>query len=481
VYATLSESENNEVRSQAQYLSVKFGDEQIFPVLRERLADPSASQTQRQRALDILLSGQDPELPPVLHQLLDSLEFRGEAIKALSRFDHPDTPQAILKRYEEFTAEQKQFALNTLASRASYALTLLNAIEQGEVPRKDLRAFTARQMADLNNKKVDKKLAAVWGKVGAQSEQQKEQIAQYKRMLSGNLGNADRSQGRAIYQQTCASCHKLFGEGGDLAPELTGSNRGSLDYLLQNIVTPNAVVGKAYQLSIVRTNDGRVVSGVVDRKTETALTVQTLNDQVVVDRAKVENVRRMQQSLMPPGLLQSLTKQEVRDLFAYLMSPKQVPMPGTKRIEGESLETLQVTAGDTETQNMSSFPAGDWSGDAHLWWTGAEPGAELILQLPTVEKPGQYAVKVILTKARDYGRVQFYLNGRKAGDPIDLFQPPQDDRADVLRTAPIELGTFDLGKEPARLRVEMLGANPDAVKQHYFAIDQLLLVPENGG
>ena len=113
-----------------------------------------------------------------------------------------------------------------------------------------------------------------------------------------------------------------------MAPDLTGSNRANLDYLLTNVLDPNEMIGRAYQLAIVNTRDGRVVAGMIQAENEHALTIQTINEQVVLPRAEVTKITISPMSMMPEGLFQTLKDQEVADLVSYLALPRQMPLPG---------------------------------------------------------------------------------------------------------------------------------------------------------
>ncbi len=88
-------------------------------------------------------------------------------------------------------------------------------------------------------------------------------------------------------------------------------------------------------------------------------------------------------------------------------------------LEGEELKILRKTGGNPAPQDMSGYE-GTWSNESHLWWTDAKPGDTLDLAVP-VEKAGTYKLKMQLTKAIDYGIVQLSLDGKKLGEPIDLF------------------------------------------------------------
>ena len=153
-------------------------------------------------------------------------------------------------------------------------------------------------------------------------------IAEYKGRLTGDvLASADRSRGRAVFSKTCAACHTLFDAGGKIGPELTGSQRNNLDYVLSNVLDPAAVLAKDYQMHQFVTSDGRVLSGIVKGEDDNAISVQTATELVVVPKAEIESRRETANSMMPDGLLPSLSADEVRDLVGYLASPSQVPLP----------------------------------------------------------------------------------------------------------------------------------------------------------
>ena len=135
-------------------------------------------------------------------------------------------------------------------------------------------------------------------------------------------------------------------------------------------------------------------------------------------------------------------------------------------------KVMGTPPGEVQTQDMAGFGAGKWRDDDHLWWTGAKPGDKLELVVP-VKKTGRYHVSALLTKAVDYGIVQLYLDGKKAGAPVDLYHDG------VVRTdPPVSLGDFELSAGDHKLTVEIVGANEKAVKAYMFGIDYVDLRPE---
>ncbi len=135
--------------------------------------------------------------------------------------------------------------------------------------------------------------------------------------------------------------------------------------------------------------------------------------------------------------------------------------------QGGGFEIVGTPPGNVQTQGMQNYE-GKWTDDNHLWWTGAKPGDKLEVIAP-VEAAGTYEVSVVLTKAPDYGIVQLSLDGKPAGAKIDLYH------TSVVPTEPIPLGTFTLKEGDHQLTVEIVGANPEAIKNYMFGLDQVIL------
>jgi len=141
-----------------------------------------------------------------------------------------------------------------------------------------------------------------------------------------NLAEADLKRGRVLFQEKCAKCHKLYGEGGQIGPDLTGSNRNNLQYLLENILDPNRAVPKQWTTTTILLTNGRVINGVVTRQTDQTWTVQTAKEEVAIPAGEIEESQPTNLSLMPEGQLNTMSESDVRDLIAYLQTRQQVPL-----------------------------------------------------------------------------------------------------------------------------------------------------------
>jgi putative heme-binding domain-containing protein len=96
------------------------------------------------------------------------------------------------------------------------------------------------------------------------------------------------------------------------------------------VVYPSAVVAKEYQMTLVELKNGRVISGIIKEENDQALTMQTQNEAIVVPKKDIDTRTQLPVSMMPEGLLDKLTNEEIRDLVGYLASPTQVPLPTEK-------------------------------------------------------------------------------------------------------------------------------------------------------
>ena len=308
-------------------LSVIFGDGQALDEIRKIALDEGALIDQRRAALLSLIEAKDKQLKQVCEKLLPVRGVTMEAIQGLTQFDQDGVAKRIIDRYSQLYPHERPQAVMALVSRPRFAADLLKAIEAGKIPKADLGPAAARQVRAFKDAKLDAQLVKVWGETRETSADKLKLVADLKaRHTPAFLAQADQSKGRALFAGVCGQCHKLYGEGGALGPDLTGSGRHDLNYLVENIVDPSAVVDAAYYLNTLTLKDGRVLSGIVGAQTERTLTLRAPGQETVIEKQDIAKRETMSVSLMPEGLLQAFTPEQQRDLLAYLMGDAQVPL-----------------------------------------------------------------------------------------------------------------------------------------------------------
>lgn len=165
---------------------------------------------------------------------------------------------------------------------------------------------------------------------------------------------------------------------------------------------------------------------------------------------------------LAPGGVDPYTPVSLKERLNWYLRPIVKKKPGIW--EGEDLKIISKSAGTAEPQMLGER----FSEESHLWWIGARPGDTLTLALD-VPKSGKYTLLLGLTKAIDYGIVQWSIDGKEIGEPMDLYNDG------VIPFGPVELGVVDLKKGERKLTAAIIGANEKAIKQYMVGLDYVNL------
>ncbi|MFK5922672.1 MAG: c-type cytochrome [Verrucomicrobiota bacterium] len=326
IYPGLSNSKSSPLREQATLLALTFGDGAALSNLRKLAADTAADENIRRRTIEALVKNKDEKLPQLLITLLKDPATRQSAVKGLAKYDHPQTVTSIIAAYPGFDPACKQDAVQTLASRPQWAEQLLQQIQQQQIPKTDIPAFTLRQMAGFKKAPIDQAIKKIWGQVRPTAKDKARLIARFKKQFTpAVIEKADPANGRLMFQRNCMACHQLFGEGTEIGPDLTGSDRRNLDYVLENVIDPNAFAAKDYQITTIESKDGRLITGMIKSETPNAVAIQTLNEELIIAPSEIKSRNASPLSMMPEGLVTTMSNEQFRDLISYLASDHQAP------------------------------------------------------------------------------------------------------------------------------------------------------------
>jgi putative heme-binding domain-containing protein len=252
----------------------------------------------------------------------------GRRIQALASLKDAETPKILGAALPKLSANELPDAVNTLASTKEGAKALLKAVEAKTVPATALSPFLVRQLTAFDDAEINALIKSAWGDVNAPKADLAERTKKYRDLLTpAALAKGDLAKGKMLYTATCGQCHKLFGEGQNVGPDITGSNRADLNYLLENVLDPNAVIGKAYQLNLFTMKDGRVMSGVIKEENPAAVKIAMMGGvEFTLPQADIAKREVSKLSTMPEGLFDALQPEMVVDLVKYLQSGP-APLP----------------------------------------------------------------------------------------------------------------------------------------------------------
>jgi putative heme-binding domain-containing protein len=323
----LAEKNRNLVRE----LSVLFGDGRALDEVKQIALDGKAEMGARKAALQTLIESNPPDLRAVCEQLLNTRFLNAVAVRGLSRFDDPALGEKLARSYRSFHGTERGPLIETLVSRPVFAKALLVEVAAGKIPRTDVTPFHARQIRALNDPALTKLLTEAWGELREPAADKKALIAKLRARLTPDvLAKADLSAGRAVFSTVCAACHRLYGQGNDIGPDLTGAGRDNLDYLLENIADPSAVVNADFRMTVIEMKDGRILTGMVRAQTARTVTLRALDSVSTLERGDIKKMELSPVSMMPEGLLEAMSETQVRNLIGYLMQRTQVPLPEGK-------------------------------------------------------------------------------------------------------------------------------------------------------
>ncbi|QJE98503.1 PVC-type heme-binding CxxCH protein [Luteolibacter luteus] len=316
----LAESGDASVKDLARKLGLTFSDPKSIADTVAILRDDTAHIEARRTALRALIGSRVDGLHELCTGSFATPGLTATAAEGLSLEDDLATADWIIAAFNQVHPAEKSAVIGVLILRPAWAMRLLDAIAAGSIPATEISAFQVRQIRGLKDETLDTRIAKLWGDVRDSSADKRAAVAKWEAYLTPKtiaLGNKE--AGKLLFAATCGACHTMYGQGGAIGPDLTGGGRDNLHYLLANIIDPSAVLAKENQLSILTLKDGRVLSGMIRAKDERMVTLQTLTERTSVPAGDVVRTDTLPVSLMPEGMLDALSHEQVRDLFAWLM------------------------------------------------------------------------------------------------------------------------------------------------------------------
>ena len=304
-------------------LKVRTGDRAALARALKIIADPQASTTRRQQLISVLGEVHPASALDALLRVADSdakPELRKSALSALMSYDDARIPAAVLKDYNAYAPDARTAALTLLTSRSTWALAFVQAVDRDKIKTAAVPLDSVRRMKLHKNSELAGLIAKHWPQTGlATTAEMQQQIQRLSGVVHGGTGNP--YAGQALFNSTCASCHTLFTRGGKVGPDLTAYQRGDLDTMLLHIVNPSAEIREGYENFQIETKDERSLNGFLVERDAKVVVIRGADGQnISVEQKDIAEMKAAGMSLMPEGLLDPLSEQQVRDLFAYLRS-----------------------------------------------------------------------------------------------------------------------------------------------------------------
>ena len=327
---------------QVMLMHAVFGSLKVKDQLIRILANAKESDSRRIKAARAIITSAPNITPAAISTILanpkaNSANFRGKLLAELGRLKDDKVADVVLKNYGKLEPELQPRAVELLTQRVNWSKKLLAAVGKKAVPANAINLNQARRLLAFKNAELSKLVKQHWGVVRTTRDPKRAAyVAKWKAFLRKTPG--DPFKGEKAFKKVCAQCHKIYGQGVDVGPDITRNGRNSFDQLLSNVFDPSLVIGSAYRAHTVATKKGRIITGLVveNSKQRIVLKVQGGKKETIA-RGDIEFSNESKLSMMPEDLEKLLKPQEIADLFAFLVldkhpkDPKAARLPGTMR------------------------------------------------------------------------------------------------------------------------------------------------------
>ena len=361
VISRLSGSKDAEVAQVARQLGALWGDAVSIAASLARINDSAAPEAERVAGIRAARTARGEDVRRSLLSLIGSASpesLKLEAIRALADTGADDSGRQVLSAWATLSPGLRRAAAELCTTRSAWRWSLFQAIERGDVKRGDLPPTVVRTLATSKDDDQRRKAQQLFGRVNASSAEKLKLIAEKRRVVV--TGPVDIAAGHDVAKRTCFICHKLYGEGAEIGPDLTGVGRSSLDALLHNVINPNEIIGQGYENVEVETKDDRQLSGRMVENNDRIVRLMIAGpSEVIVSKADVKSLRVTENSVMPEGLEQ-IPEADFRNLIWYILAP-----PGdAKPLTEERRRELMGGSDD----RASVDPAGSSDGESVALW-----------------------------------------------------------------------------------------------------------------
>jgi putative heme-binding domain-containing protein len=305
------------------WLKAGLGDPDAVAEALHAVEDAKAPVKERVRLVAALANLRAAGAAPALARIAVGTApaaLRHAALSGLAKFDAPAIAPAVVAAFGSMGPDVRPAALALLASRRESAAALLDAVERGAVDRSLVDRNTVRRLRGLKAPDLVKRAAVLWPDVKAATTAELE--AEVRRVVAVvGADQGDPYDGKKLFLATCAPCHKLFGQGASVGPDLTAYQRSDLETMALNVVAPNAEIREGYETYNLETKDGRSLSGFLVEQDPVKIVLRGLDgENTTIERVNLAEMTATGVSLMPEGLLTPMKDQQLRNLFAYLRS-----------------------------------------------------------------------------------------------------------------------------------------------------------------
>ena len=299
----------------------------------DAIADKATNIDERIELVQIFGQLHEAKCVAPLLSLIDSdadEKLRSAALTTLQSYPDEKIGERVVQLLPKMDKGLQPIATTMLTSREQWATELLQAVADEQIDKNLLDRAALQRALTHQSDQISQIVEEVYGSIAGQTNEQ--MIADINAILVDLAeGEADRYAGEKLFNEHCGKCHRLFDNNlhlsiGDIGPDLTAYQRTDLRSMLINIVNPSGEIREGFEQYVVETLDGRVITGFRNDEDNQVVVLRGADGKdMVINKADIDLMQALPNSLMPEGILQKLTAQQRRDLISYLQSTQPLP------------------------------------------------------------------------------------------------------------------------------------------------------------
>jgi putative heme-binding domain-containing protein len=337
------------LRLDAAVVAAAWKDADGLRVAREAFAAGMLPAERRLVALASLVAADDETVLESVRRALAertgdgaaAADFRGQVLAALGRLERAEVAGVVLAEFDRLEPDVQPRAIELLTQRPVWSRALLAAVAEKRISKDALNLNQLRRLASFKDEELQAQFKALYGALREGRSPERERVVRQMRdFLRGSPG--DPHSGEAAFKKVCAQCHKIYGAGEEVGPDVTLNGRNNWEQLLSNVFDPSLVIGPGYQARQLLTDDGRVLTGLAVEEGEQRVVLKVQGGKLeTIPRDQIEEYKVSDVSMMPEQLENQLTRQEIADLMAFLALDRHPRDPEAKYLPGAPVRSAK--------------------------------------------------------------------------------------------------------------------------------------------
>ena len=287
---------------------------------------PELSVPIRLAALRIIVQARLDSAPPALLQLLrpdQPVEVQSAAVRGVGELVNPALAEIVFADWTQYATVTRRQLVASMLRSADGTAALVDALEKRAISFVELDASTRQALQKIQDTNLKKRVSELFQDLVATDRDAVIRAFQPALKTKGN-----QRPGAAIFAKLCLTCHRVGGQGARLGPDLSGISSRPSEALLIEILDPSRQVSPDFISYTLNTTTGKTLNGLIAAETATSVTIRRQGQpEETVLRSEINELRAEGKSLMPDGLEQGLTIQDLADLLEFLRRPEAAVLP----------------------------------------------------------------------------------------------------------------------------------------------------------